>query len=236
MGSAESIGRRDDLFEPLSKKWLIYRHTGVARRSAVDFPILPGKVARSPLLAAEAALWSDPVRLGPLAQQVLLESYAPPSVLIDRTYQILYFYGPTDRYLKQPSGAPTDDLIARAREGLQTKLRSVLYEAKQGAKAVTLFEARIRHQEEQRLAKVMVRPVTLPKLPEGLFLVRFQEQPDPEPQRACAPMADESLLGQLEEDLKDTQDELQRTIEQQETSTEELRTANEEVMTVNEEL
>ncbi len=82
----------------------------------------------------------------------------------------------------------------------------------------------------------MVRPVTLPKLPEGLFLVSFQEQPDPEPQRAGAPMADESLLGQLEEDLKDTQDELQRTIEQQETSTEELRTANEEVMTVNEEL
>ncbi len=135
LGSAESIGQRDDLFEPLSKKWRIYRHTGVARRNAVDFPILPGKAARSPLLAAEAALWSDPVRLGPLAQQVLLESYAPASVLIDRTYQILYFYGPTDRYLKQPSGAPTDDLIARAREGLQTKLRSALYEAKQGAKA-----------------------------------------------------------------------------------------------------
>ncbi len=236
LGSAESIGQRDDLFEPLSKKWRIYRHTGVARRNAVDFPILPRKAARSPVLAAEAALWSDPVRLGPLAQQALLESYAPPSVLIDRKYQILYFYGPTDRFLKQPSGAPTDDLIARAREGLQTKLRSALYEAKQRPKAVTLFEARIRDQEEQRLAKVMVRPVTLPALPEGLFLVSFQEQPDPEPQRTDAPRAEDSLLGQLEEDLKDTKDELQRAIEQQETSTEELRAANEEVMSTNEEL
>ena len=235
LGSAESIGQREDLFEPLSKKWRIYRHTGVARRNGVDFPILPVKAACSPVLAAEAALWSDPARMGSLAQQVLLESYAPPSVLIDRKHRILYFYGRTDRYLKQPSGAPTDDLIARARKGLQSKLRSALYEAKR-AKAVTLFEARIRDQEEQRLARVIVRPVTLPKLPEGLLLVSFQEQPDPDPQRADVPRADESLLGQLEEDLKETKDELQRTLEQQETTAEELRAANEEVMSVNEEL
>ena len=57
---------------------------------------------------------------------MLLEAYAPASVLINKRYQVLYFHGPTSRYLQQPSGEPTLDLLSMAHDELGTKLRSAL--------------------------------------------------------------------------------------------------------------
>ena len=45
LGSAETIGRADDLFETVSKKWRIYRRIGPTRHDVVDFPLLGGKMA-----------------------------------------------------------------------------------------------------------------------------------------------------------------------------------------------
>ena len=42
LGSAETIGRADDLFETISKKWRIYRRIGPTRHNIVDFPLLGG--------------------------------------------------------------------------------------------------------------------------------------------------------------------------------------------------
>src|SRR6185436_8164495 len=39
LGSAESIGEREDLFERISKKWRTYRRIGPARDDRIDFPI-----------------------------------------------------------------------------------------------------------------------------------------------------------------------------------------------------
>ena len=79
-----------------------------------------------PLPFPRQPLPSDPARLGELVQRRLLQDYAPASVLINRQCQILYFYGPTDRYLRQPTGTPTGDLIAMAREPLRTRLRATV--------------------------------------------------------------------------------------------------------------
>jgi hypothetical protein len=38
--------------------------------------------------------------------QALVERFVPASVLIDRKGEILYFAGPTQDYLRQPSGVP----------------------------------------------------------------------------------------------------------------------------------
>src|SRR5204862_1425841 len=40
LGSSETIGRHTDLFEPVSKKWRIYRRSGHARPHWFDFPIM----------------------------------------------------------------------------------------------------------------------------------------------------------------------------------------------------
>src|SRR5262249_24630870 len=54
LGSSESIGRQDGLFETLSKKWQIYRRIGQTQHARIDFPIVAGdERRRSPRAPAE---------------------------------------------------------------------------------------------------------------------------------------------------------------------------------------
>ena len=41
LGNAETVGDREDLFEPVSKKWRIYRRIGVGRPVGVEIPVRP---------------------------------------------------------------------------------------------------------------------------------------------------------------------------------------------------
>src|SRR5262249_9660675 len=123
MGSSETIGRQVDLFEPLSKKWRTYRRIGPTRPERVDFPIVAAaEVSGKAHRAAEAA-GVQPTNFAELTHRLLLEQFAPAAVLINRKYEIFYYFGPCTKYLDLPTGQPTHDLSLMAREGLRTKLR-----------------------------------------------------------------------------------------------------------------
>ena len=57
---------------------------------------------------------------------MVLDAHSPAAVLINRTLECLFSQGPTDRYLKVATGRSSLDVIAMAREGVQTKLRSAI--------------------------------------------------------------------------------------------------------------
>ena len=61
-------------------------------------------------------------------QRLLLEELAPAAVLINSKFEILYFLGPTTRFLDVPTGEPTRDLLSMAREGLRSRLRSAVHQ------------------------------------------------------------------------------------------------------------
>jgi two-component system CheB/CheR fusion protein len=73
-----------------------------------------------------------------------------------------------------------------------------------------------------------------------LFLVRFTDVGEPQsPSEAAAaggPGSSDSVVGQLDRELRDTRERLQSTVEEYETALEELKAANEEMVSVNEEL
>ena len=84
---------------------------------------------------------------------------------------------------------------------------------------------------------VTIRPVQGPQGADGLLLVTFQDSDqDLPPQRPPETAAEESVVRQLEYELKATREDLQSTIEELESSNEELKVSNEEVMSMNEEL
>jgi two-component system CheB/CheR fusion protein len=239
LGNAETIGQHDDLFEPVSKRWRVYRRTGAMRRHEINFPILSIQNETGEAQTPTPPLLMDSARLGKLTQQLLLQDYAPASVLINHKPQILYYYGPTDRYLKQPTGAPTEDLMARARQGLTATLRTALSKAIHDDTLVTLDDARIQRNGTYYRVKVTVKPVKTPKAAEGLLLVCFEDESTASAKAENsteATDAEASLVQHLEYELKTTREELQSTIEEQESSNEELKAANEEIMSVNEEL
>jgi two-component system, chemotaxis family, CheB/CheR fusion protein len=49
LGGSESIGQQHDLFEPISKKWRIYRRIGSLRWDKVKFPFIPTVHETAPL-------------------------------------------------------------------------------------------------------------------------------------------------------------------------------------------
>lgn len=114
LGNSETVGQREDLFEPVSKKWRVYRRIGSARPDQINFPIVPTDDKDSPGWDATRPPLGRPASLHERVQQILVKEYAPASVLINRKYEIVYFYGPTSRYLDFPSGGAVLDLISMA--------------------------------------------------------------------------------------------------------------------------
>lgn len=247
LGPSESIGRQHNLFAAVSKKWRIFHRIGPTRCDDVMIPIMG---ATLPRLVPEATAedlehrLQTTTRVSELAQARLLADYAPASVLINRSYEILHFFGPTTNYLDLPSGVPTRNLIAMAREGLRTRIRAAVHRALQERSTVVDCNARVNRDHRYVACTITVRLLDAGPETEGLSLVSFEDgrtsstQTVGDPQEALASTGtDESgVIQQLEHELKATREDLQSTIEELESSNEELKAANEEIMSMNQEL
>lgn len=236
LGSAETVGRELGLFEPVSKRWRIYRRVGPARRGLLDFPLAAtaGRARRgepaSPVVVPRITRLTDEMR------QALLERYTPAAVLIDESYRVLNFHGRTDLYLSYPAGEPTSDALMLVREGLRAKLRSAVQQALRQERAVIVHDARARRGET--VASVTIEVLPLKGGGEGSrhLLVAFRDEPESAAAVPRPPAPEGSTERELEAELRTTRDELHTTIEELEASNEELKASNEEVLSINEEL
>ena len=145
LGSSEGINRQDALFKPVSKKWQIYERIGPTRPDRIEFPIttiVGGAKERRPALEVGRR-----PSLAEITQQVLLQDFAPASVLVNRKHEVLFLTGPTSLYLELGPGAPTLDILALAQEGLRGKLREALLEVTRSEKKVISRGARVKRDE-----------------------------------------------------------------------------------------
>ena len=243
LGPAESIGPAADRFEPISKKWRVYRRIGAGRRDLVEIPILPAEAPRVRVPRHDERPRPAPA-VAALLHRALLADFAPAAVLIDRRYEILSVQGPVVDYLEFPPGELTRDVLSMARSGLRTAIRGACQQAVQDRRLVIDAKACVKRQGAYVSCTVTARPVADAKGAAGLLLVTFQDRLAHRAKvvkkqvRAVGPRrADEStLVGQLDHELKATRDDLQGTIDELETSNEELKASHEEVMSMNEEL
>lgn len=246
LGPSETIGRSTDLFETVSKKWRVYRRTGVVKRDLISIPISNTDDRRS-LLPPHLPFVMHRKSFKELAEQLVLSDYAPAAALVSRKLEVLYVTGPLVNYLEFPRGELTKDLLAMTRPGLRTKLRTVCNTVIRDEKTAFVPDARVKRNGQYVRCSIIVRPLTEPKEAEGLMLVLFQDlKPsliesslDRENGSSIADVnqaEDSRLAKQFEFELKSMSEELQSTIEEMESSNEELKTSNEEIMSVNEEL
>jgi two-component system CheB/CheR fusion protein len=242
LGPSETIGRQIDLFEPMSKKWRIYRRIGPTRPERVDFPIVAVTATRGPTGQPTEKAGALPMNFAEVTQRLLLDEFAPAAVLINRKYEVLYYFGPCSEYLEFPAGQPTHNLILIARDGLRTKLRGAVHRAISGNEPVVLTNVQVKRSSSYYPIRVAAKPVQVPQAAEGLLLVTFSDEAPPErPPRLSVAKArarrnEEDRVRQIEYELKATREDLQSTIEELESSNEELKASNEEAMSMNEEL
>ena len=136
-----------------------------------------------------------------------METYAPAAVLINRKHECLYSLGPTDRYLRVVPGRPLHDLLAMARQGMRTKLRSAI----QRAIAEKDAHRRSRRTDQRGLPilgsfSIAVRPVSSEG--EELLLVCFVDDPKVGTTGANGRQRDVPGVAELEQELEVTRSEL----------------------------
>ena len=249
LGHSETSSQQESLFKPLAKKWRIYQRTGPARStSRVEFPIA-SRITRSiPPFVGKQVYDKNQLRLGDVTQQFLLQEFAPAAVLVNIKHQIVHFSGPTSRYLEQPSGSPSQDLLVLAKHELRAKLRLALRQVTEENKRVVIDDIQMLKENGHLGVKVVLRPINVPHNNEPMILITFEEQDETDvtpkqhkdqqllQQQGSRSTNDSSLIEQMEAELQITREMLQTNVEEWESANEELQAANEEVMSANEEL
>jgi two-component system CheB/CheR fusion protein len=234
LGSAETTAGQEELFQPVSKKWRIFRRLGPTRHEVVDFPLVdsagPGGMDHARQADAEPRIGA-----GELMDQALLERYAPASALIDSRCRVYYLRGPTDQYLRPPSGEPSYNLLSMAREGLQMPLRAAVRKALDDGREVKTT-TRVRRSASLHAVQVVVSPLRTGRHgPPRLLVTFFEREPVAEPASA-AEAGQEVSEEELQAELDTAREDLRQSIEQMEAANEELKASNEEIRSINEEL
>jgi two-component system CheB/CheR fusion protein len=125
LGSAETVGTFTDLFAPLAANCGSFRRTDSALRSGARLnfprPLPPPRPHGTETRPAP----KPPPSLQSLADQLVLEHYAPPAVLVDDKGNILYVSGRTGKYLEPAAGKANWNIFAMAREGLRYELATL---------------------------------------------------------------------------------------------------------------
>ncbi len=166
---------------------------------------------------------------------MLLDTYAPASVLVNAQYESLFFSGPIDRYLKIATGETSRDLFAMARNGLRTKLRMATRQAVRLQGRIAVGGAQMDRNGTKVSVSISAQPID--GAAHAFLLVSFSDEPERKVGRADRSQAtDAPHVIELEAELDATRQELESAIRDLESSNDELTATNEESMSVNEEL
>ncbi|MEQ1516810.1 MAG: chemotaxis protein CheB [Usitatibacteraceae bacterium] len=242
LSPSESIGDRTDLFTTLNRKWKLYRATPSAssRRTVLSSGIgwavdAGGKMGDiSPMRPKDSSILE-------MSKRMLLQAFAPASVVTDLQGGILFVHGDTAKYLRQPPGQATLNVIEMAREGLQLPLREAVRAAATEGRPTEGREVPIGDAGDIRVSWISVRPMPGADGSHKVLLISFQDAPSAaptkvSPTKGASKAATNGRLAALELELAATKEHLQAALEEQQASNEELKSANEELQSTNEEL
>lgn len=241
LGPSENIASRSELFRTIDQKHRIFQRKPTLLHSPVRVPVLDsGQITRLQVVASAAESVPREQGLARSIERVIIEEYAPASVIINKQGDVVYFCGHTGKYLVAPAGVPNNKLVALARKNLRLELRTAVHRAITTGKEAIRENIRIKTGRETRHIDLVVRPLTeLGNEPE-LYIVLFRElvpaKTTGRPPIENFASHEHPVIRQLENELRTTKDDLQTTIEELETSNEELKSANEELLSMNEEL
>ncbi len=174
LGSAETAGGQTGLFAPLAGKFRLYRR-GASQipLDTIPFPAVPasdGRVLQQPAAA------SKPVPdIQALADQVLLQRFAPAAVVVNGEGDILFVSGRTGKYLEPAAGKANWNIFAMAREGLRGELPEAFRRAVHGGGLCRLSGVRLGPGETAARVDVTIQALSEPEALRGTVLIAFSD-------------------------------------------------------------
>ena len=239
LGSAETIGGATDLFVPLSGKSRLFQRTeSIVRPEPIEFP---SSFSAVPPSGSEARLPAKPsLSLQALADQLVLQRYAPPAVLVNDKGDIFYVSGHTGKYLEPAAGKANWNIFVMAREGLRYELSAAFEKVVRQKEGIALHGLKVATNGGEQRVNVTLQRLEEPGPLQGLVMILFTDVAAPvtakAPVRAPKAHTQSPRLAEVEQELLQARAEGRANHEEMQTSQEELRSANEELQSTNEEL
>jgi len=243
LGTSETATSYPELFATADRKWKLYE-----RRDALtgSVPVFDLRHSTKPLSATRtsedlalrgASANRSPAGLARGVEQVLLERFAPATLIVSEHGEIAYIYGKTGAFLEPSEGAPRHDLFTMAREGLRLCLQASIRTAAAENREVIHRGVSVKTHTGFQYVTVTVRRIQDPEPLRGLFRVslaitRNKLAAKSKPTRGKAG----ATRAHYETELRLARDSLHGTLNELQTSNEELKSANEELQSTNEEL
>lgn len=241
LGISENLGEISRLFSVIDGKWKIYRKKEARMPASID-RLLSGWM-RPRKAAQRVAEPKHDAAVGDYIKEILLQEFAPASLVVNEAFEIVHISGNVDRFIKMPAGKPTLNIIKMApRElsvALGTGIRVAFREEKQVAYNNITYSAP--DQKSRKRVRLTIRPLAEAE-DLGTFVLVIFEGTDPltsgqrDDQTFDIESQAKQRISDLEQEVEHARENLQATIEELETSNEELQATNEEILASNEEL
>jgi two-component system CheB/CheR fusion protein len=176
------------------------------------------------------------------ADDILLNHYTPPCVIVSDQNDIIHFRGDTSLFFMPSPGKASLNVLKMVRKELAFDLRNLLHKAHVEKETVTKENILVKHGNESYLVSVEVIPLLQSVALH--FLIVFNKRAilpvEQETYKRGASKAKKSLaelhIEQLEKELAQIRQDILNITESQEAANEELQNANEELLSSSEEL
>jgi len=237
LGKSEAISAYSDIFAAEDRNHKIFsRRLKAGLAPHFDWRFDDRK--EPGMAAPKVALPALTVDFQKQAEQILLQRYAPPALVIDSDLRILHFQGDISPYIVLSTGPPTVQLLKMLRPEFVMDLRSVISKAKREWTAIATQPIRFEYGDKPRTVRLEVSPLSKDDAGKPDFLVVFKEMmpvelPSP---KTPAKGGEKERDARLERELASTRAYLTSLIAEHETAQEEMKAAHEEILSSSEEL
>jgi two-component system CheB/CheR fusion protein len=240
LGTSETIGGFSDRFAPVDSKWRLFKRKPDHIKREELPSILLGRGAHTDG-EKEAYKGEKDVNRSEMARRLILKECSLPCLLVNEQHDILYVNSDTDRFLYQPAGEPSLNILKLARPELSYPVNASLHKAARENRTVERKAVGVKVGDKIETVDIIIKPVQEESPGGRMFLIIFKEsaaRADGKDREAESQSGQQkgSEAGVLKQELQSTKEYLQTTIEELETTNEELKSSNEELQSTNEEL
>jgi two-component system, chemotaxis family, CheB/CheR fusion protein len=239
LGTAESLGSQSHLFTPLDSKLKIYKRIDANLVNNVfDFPSSFSRSLPSNIETKMAV--KSTTNIQTLADQLLLQHFAPSGVLVNENGDIIYISGHTGKYLEPAVGKANMNIFAMLREGLREEFPVAFRKAVLSKEQVVLHNLKVGTNGGSRTLNINIQWIDKPEALKGTLMIVFIDANEITSSKLKLNPGTRTQTSarqnELELELQHVREQMQSTLEEMQTSQEELKSTNEELQSTNEEL
>ena len=242
MGKSETAGSVPNLFMAANKTFKLFTRKDV-----------PGRYEHVASQRSEQTLHhldSNPKReigltdFQKMADEMMLNKYTPPGVVVNDMMDIVHFRGNTSLYLEQAQGKPSHNLLKMAKGGLAFELRNLVHKVKKDH--IPIMKDDVLFHFENGQGNLSIEAIPLSNLADPHVLIIFHGEKKStfrKNQSSKSGISSKSLQDEkdlhilkLEQAILHTHEDMRSITEDQEAANEELQTVNEELLSGSEEM